>query len=363
MNIFIVSHQSGIAGSTYSVSYLARGLSERGHQVWVGCPEGSLLWNLLAATPVRCLAMNISGKTDRRSIRQIAQIVWQHRIDVVNAQSSRDRYVTILAKWWYKLPCRLVHTRRQLSRSIGTLGQSTFYERGTDKIVAVSEGVKASLVKIGISPAHIHVIHNGTPPDKYATVDHQRVANLRQQHQIAEDDIVIGSVARLKEQGQILQALHYISRPLKVIFVGIDCQPAYQKIMADYPVPHQVHFTGSVSNETALHYYPLFRMNILASTIEGLSQALLEAMAMGVPVIATDVGGNAELIRHGENGFLFENNDTAGLARCMRQLIDDPGLRDRLATAGQKTALEDFSIDNTVRRYESFFLDLIASAQ
>ena len=354
MKILIVSQQADVAGSTYSISYLAKGLSER-HQVWVACPEHSILWQLLEATPVRLIPIDIVNKLERKSIRQIGQLVRQHHMDVVNAQSSRDRYITILARWRYRLPCKLIHTRRQLSKSIGILGQSWFYEKGTDRIVAVSEGVKQSLVKIGIHPKHIHVIYNGTPAEKYTHIDEQQVEKLRQQYQITGDDIVIGSVARLKEQDQILRALRTIQQKVKVIFVGIEPQPEYEPMIEQFTTPHEVHFTGPVDNQTALHFYPLFRMNLLASTIEGLSQALLEAMAMGVPVIATRMGGNPELIEHPENGLLFDNNDIPQLTRCIEQLIDDDALHHKLSANGRKTALKDFSIDNTVRNYEAFF--------
>lgn len=360
MNILFISAISHMAGSTYSVSYLATGLSERGHQVFLACPENSLLSQLIQNTKVQYLPVELNGKLDRKAIRQIAEIVRQHNIDLINAQSSIDRYITILARWYYHLPVRLVHTRRQLSKSIGILGQSRFYEKGTDKIVAVSEGVKASLVKIGIAPNHIKVIYNGTPLEKYASVDPEKVAVLRKQYGIREGDVVIGSVARLKEQHQILEALRYIDQKVKVIFVGIEAQPAYRPITDQFPVPHEIYYTGPRKNEEVLAYYGLFTMNILATTIEGLSQALLEAMAMGVPVIATRIGGNPELIQDGENGLLFDNNDIQTLTEHIKKLIREPELRKQLAERAKKTALVDFSIENTISHHEQFFGELIS---
>lgn len=359
MKILIVSQQAGMAGSTYSISYLAKGLSAN-HQVWVACPADSVLWQLLESTPVQRISIDIATKLERKSIQHIGQIIRQHSIEIVNAQSSRDRYITILAKWRYRLPCKLIHTRRQLSKSMGILGQSWFYEHGTDKIVAVSEGVKESLVNIGIRARHIQVIYNGTPSEKYAKINPQQVEMLRQQYSIAPHDIVIGSVARLKEQGQILRALQNIAQKLKVIFVGIDAQPEFEPIIAQFTTPHEIYFTGPVDNELALHHYPLFRVNVLASTIEGLSQALLEAMAMGVPVIATRLGGNPELIRHQENGMLFDNNDIPQLTECIEQLIENDQLHRTLSHNGKKTALQDFSIENTVRHYETFFQRMLS---
>ncbi len=359
MNILIVSEKAGIAGSTYSTAYLSIGLSKQGHQVFLACPDQSTLSQLVQNTGVRHIPMKIVSKIDRKNIRAMARIVREHQIDIINAQSSRDRYITILAKWLYKLPVKLVHTRRQLAKSIGILGQSWFYEKGTDKIVAVSQGVKESLVKIGIRASHIKVIYNGTPPEKYASLDLEKTEKLRKKYNIQKDDIVLGSVSRLKKQHQILEALMPLRQKVKVLFVGIDPQPAYQTIIRKFPIEHEVYFTGSVSGTEALHYYGLFTMKILASTIEGLSQSLLEAMALGVPVIATRVGGNPELIQNGQNGLLFDNNDIATLTKHIQQLIEKPEMRKMLAAHGRKTALEDFSIEKTVATYEQFFKNLL----
>ncbi len=359
MNILITSTNASIAGSTYSTAYLARGLSNRGHQVFLACPEHSLLKDLVKDAAVHHIPLHFKGKIDRSAIKKLAQVVRDHHIDIINAQSSKDRYATILARWWFHLPVKLVHTRRQLSKSAGILGQSWFYEKGTDRIVAVSQGVKDSLTAIGISAQHIKVIHNGTPADKYTHIDPHKTAALRRQYAIEPEDIVIGSVSRLKEQRQILKALSFVNQPVKVIFVGIEPQPLFEPLVRSYKQQHQVYYTGEVNNQEALHYYTLFTMNILATTIEGLSQSLLEAMALKVPVIATAIGGNPELIQDGQNGLLFENDDIATLARHINRLIGDPALRHQLATHAQKTALTDFSIEKTVANYEHFFKNLV----
>jgi glycosyltransferase involved in cell wall biosynthesis len=304
--------------------------------------------------------MEITSRFDRSNIRMISLLVRTHQIDIVNAQSTRDRYTSILAKWINHLNCKVIHTRRQLSKSQRLAGK--FYQLGTDKIVAVSEGVKQSLVTSGINRRHIHVIHNGTPPEKYSHIDPTRVKALRTKYRIAKSEVVIGSVSRLKEQRQILAALIPLKQPIKVIFVGIDGQSSYDAIVQKFVVPHQIIYTGTISNEEVLHHYPLFTMNILASLIEGLSQSLLEAMALGTPVIATKIGGNPELIQHNVNGLLFDNNDIAALTKHIEVLIGNPGLRRRLAAKAKVTALTDFSLTKTVERYEAFFRSFLKDA-
>lgn len=355
MNILITSQHAGMAGSTYSTTYLAKGLSERGHQVYVACPAASLMQELLSGSRVQHIPMHIHHKLDRRNIRHIARMVREHQIDVIDAQSSKDRYTTILARWYYKLPAKLVHTRRQLALSMGILGQSWFYEKGTDKIIAVSEGVKQSLVRIGINPAHIEVIYNGTPREKYDRMDLQKVSALKEKYAITEDDFVIGCVARRKEQDQLLKAIALLERRVKVIFVGIEPEKSLQEIISGYQLPHEIYFTGAVSNTEVLNYYPLFDVKVLPSKIEGLSQSLLEAMALKVPVIATNLGGNGELIEEGKNGYLFENENINQLASLINHLWRSQDLRKTMGEYGQHTALDTFSIDRTVQRHEQLF--------
>lgn len=359
MNILITSQAAGIAGSTYSVSYLSTGLAQRNHRVWLACPQDTLLWELVSGTAVQPIHFPFPQKIHRESIKSLASLVQNEKIQIINAQSSKDRYSTILAKWWYKLPVKLIHTRRQLVKSLGMFGQSTFYERGTDAIVAVSEGVKESVQNIGISPEHIKVIYNGTPAEKYQHIDFEKVSALRQRYQIKEGEIVIGCVARYKKQSQLIQALGQIQHPVHVLFVGIDEHPDLTSLQNQWSVPHRVHYVGSVNNEEVLHHYPLFTMNILPSTIEGLSQALLEAMALGVPVVATNIGGNSELIQDGVNGLLFQNGDVETLAGHIQRLIEDEKLRSDFSQAGKKTALQDFSLERMLDRYEAFFSELV----
>lgn len=360
MNILIVSQHAGMAGSTYSTTYLAKGLSERGHRVYVACPANTLMQELLKNSQVRHIPMQIRHKLDRQNILHIAQMVKEHQIDIIDAQSSKDRYTTILARWYYHLPVKLIHTRRQLALSMGILGQSWFYEKGTDKIIAVSRGVKQSLVKIGISAEHIEVIYNGTPREKYDRVDQQKVKVLKEKYAIKAGDFVIGCVARRKEQDQLLKAIALLDQPVKVIFVGIESEKSFQEIIAEYRLPHQIYFAGAVPNAEVLNYYPLFDLKVLPSKIEGLSQSLLEAMALKIPVIATDLGGNGELIEKGKNGYLFEDDNIQQLASLINPLRQSEELRKQLGEYAQHTALDTFSIDRTVQKHETLFEDLIA---
>src|SRR5690606_38503924 len=150
-------------------------------------------------------------------------------IQIINAQSSKDRYTSIFAKWLFGLKVKVVHTRRQKPESIGGFLQNWLYVKGTDKIVAVSNGVKKFLVAQKIPQNHIEVIYNGTPRQKYEAVDLKRSEELKKKYNILDGDFVIGCVSRKKSQDQLLRALHYVPFKTKVIFVGIEKYSEYQE--------------------------------------------------------------------------------------------------------------------------------------
>lgn len=301
--------------------------------------------------------MTFKSKFDWDNIKQIRDAVKKYDIHIINAQSSKDRYTSILANWIYRLNVNVFHTRRQTPKSSGIFLQNWFYTLGTKKIIAVSEGVKRQLADLGIPEKHITVIYNGTPRGKYKLQNPEYVEELRRKYRIQPDDKVIGCVSRSKQQEQLLKAVNLIDSKLKVILIGAEEKDIYRKITAKYKTAHEVIYTGFLSPEETLYHYKLFYIKVLPSITEGLSQALLEAMAMSVPVIATRAAGNIDLIKNGVNGYLFDENDIEDLAVKIKILLENDDVRKKFIENGKKNALEDFSIENTIEEYERFFQD------
>ena len=180
MRILITTFQGGVAGATYSISYLAKGLAQRGHQVYLAGMQDSLLFQLLEDTDVKLIPMPFRSKIDRQTIRMLGDLIKQEGIEIVNAQSSKDRYLTIFSKWLYKLPVKIVHTRRQYPLSAGGKIHSNFYVWGTDKIIVVSEELKNVFISKGYPSNHLQVIYNGTPSEQYQNISQERMAELRE---------------------------------------------------------------------------------------------------------------------------------------------------------------------------------------
>jgi len=322
---------------------------------------GSILEKILEHTDVIFEPLTILSRFDMASVRRVTDVIKQYEINVVNAQSSKDRYTTVLARWFFRLSVIVVHTRRQVSMSVGGFFQNLIYVQGTDKVVAVSEGVKQSLMINGIASKHIQVIHNGTPHEKYSYIDQSLIERLKQKLNIQPGDIVIGCISRRKKQEQLVKSLDLLGFPVKVIFVGIVADEELREAQRHLKLPHEILYEGEVPSSVALHYHKLFTCTVLCSVTEGLSQSLLESMYLGVPVVATEEAGNIDLIQHGENGFLFPDEDYASLSKAVKNVVDDTVLREKIIAGGITTAADTFSIDRTVRRYEDFYKSLLTS--
>lgn len=357
MNLLFSTIQGDIAGSTYSVFYLANGLAERGHQVYCACREESLLNKLCSGTKIKTVRLTSYKRIDLTLAKELAHFCNKNQIQIVNAQSSSDRYAAILSSSLYGMKALVTTTRRQKPQTDAGFLLNRLLSTKISWFIAVSNSIKKELIEKGFPERKIKVIFNGTPKEKYQLGDPGKTEQIAKSLNLQPDVPVIGSVSRLKEQQQIIEALKLIPKPVQAVFIGIsekdlDLTGLNQSL-------HTLTFIPHVENAEVLYYYKLFDVFVLASTMEGISQAILESMAMGVPVIATNSSGNPDLVKNDKNGFLFENGDIKQLASRIEIILNDQEIKERFILEGRKTVLEDFSIDNTVRNYEEFFESIV----
>lgn len=360
MNLLFLTYQGDLAGSTNSIAYLTQGLAKRGHQVYMGCRKDSLLYTMLENSSVHLLPMEFKGKLDRHNMRQIRDAVQKHDIQLINAQSSKDRYTSIFARWLYKLPIKVVHTRRNYPKSMGGWLQNTLYTKGTDKIVVNSQEMKNAFLKMGIPANHLHVIYNGLPAERYQLLEPKEVERLRAKWQIDPSHKVIGFVGREKNQQQLIAALPHLHEQLTVIFVGIE-EEYLSKALTSFTPKQRIICTGVLPTKEAIQYYGLFDVKVLAS-LEGFGLVLVEAMGMGVPVIGTNAMGIKNVIEDGRSGLLFEKGNDRDLAEKIKLVLEEGPLREKLIRNGKERALHTFSMENTIKGYEKFFSELLYKA-
>ena len=284
LRILLLTHQGGMAGSTYSITYLAKGLADRGHKVFVGIRKEMPIWELIEHPGVTRVPMRIKGKFDRENWREIRDLVRDEHIQIINAQSSYDRYTSIFAKLFYRLPVAIIHTRRQNPLSAAGWLQRQFYVRNTTSIVVISEGLKRIFMEKGYPENHLKVIHNGIPKARYSQWSTAKVAAYREQLGLKPGDKVVGCISRFKEQPQLIEAIARLNDPsIKLIFAGAFPEQI-QPFIDQHQLQNEVHLLGKLPPEDILSIYRLLDVNVLPSTMDGFGLVLLEAMAMECPM-------------------------------------------------------------------------------
>lgn len=228
-------------------------------------------------------------------------------------------------------------------------------------LFAVSKQLKHDLaMHVGIPEQRIGVLYNGVDLERFAARDR---AAARHQLGLRETDLVIGSVGRLvpvKNYALLLTALAALGRKnLLAVLVGDGpSRAALADLAQALGLAQQVRFLGHRDDIPSL----LAAMDIfvLPSTHEGLSNTLLEAMASGVASVASDLGGNAEIILNGRDGYLFPSGDAGALSSRLQQLCDDAGLRRHLGDMGRARIARKFSIHAMIASYENLYQQTVA---
>jgi sugar transferase (PEP-CTERM/EpsH1 system associated) len=237
------------------------------------------------------------------------------------------------------------------------------------RYIAVSQDLANWLSSsIGISPGRIHQIYNGVDQNLFSPSPKRATDLLPQGFVATEGTVILGSVGRLaevKNQGSLLEAIHILlkRRPewrgsLRFVLVGGGAlrERLEQQVM-ELGLDEVVWLAGD--REDIPRLLQTMDIFVLPSLAEGISNTLLEAMATGLPVVATRVGGNPELIEHGSNGYLVPVSDVQALAQTLQALIESPAARLRMGENGLRKIRQGFDWDSTLDAYLSVYDELL----
>jgi sugar transferase (PEP-CTERM/EpsH1 system associated) len=239
-----------------------------------------------------------------------------------------------------------------------------FAYTAADAIFTVSEQLRSYHARQAWLPVErIRVLPNGVDTDRFARRPGESPA-ARRRLGVSDGSLIIGAVGRLvpiKDHATLLQAADIlISRgmPVYVLLVGAGPELAkHQEFVAASPrLAGRVIFAGAVSDVPAmLNAMDVF---VLPSLSEGMSNTLLEAMASGLPAVATRVGGNPELLEEERSGWFFRPGDVAALAAILERLGRDANLRQEFGEAARRRAVEHFSLEGMIARYRNLYVEL-----
>jgi len=358
LTILQLTHQGEGAGSTQSIFSLSRELAQRGHRILVGCPAGTLLARTVAATPsLEHVALDFSHF--RTVAHTIAGVIAANRVAVVNSHATGDRRALTWLRWRRRLPQAFVVTRRTMPLTLPpaliAVGLTA------DRTIAVSAAVARALRRRLHPGGRLRVVPNGIDLERVTAAPSPQELQLAQSVLGDSGRPVIAVVARRKDPQILLRALPALQRPVTVAFVGIRPDAELAAAQAAVPDRHRIVFVPFTEPPRALAFYRFATIAALPSRIEGLSQALLEAMSLGVPVIASAAGGNADLVNPGETGLLVPPLDPAAWTRALERMLGDAAFRARVARAGQTLARSEFTLARTADRTEVVYREAIAS--
>lgn len=196
-------------------------------------------------------------------------------------------------------------------------------------MIAVSESTKENLTDMGANPKKIEVIINGAEPLREVSVE--EASALRASLGIASDDFVVGMSARLEEvKGHIylIEAARILRergvKNLRVLIIGTGTtEPMLRSKVQEYHLEDCVLFPGFVT-DVAPYIQVMDAIINCSFGTEATSMALIEAMSLAKPAIATDYGGNAFIIENGKNGYIIPQKSASNLAEAIQKLLDDP---------------------------------------
>jgi glycosyltransferase involved in cell wall biosynthesis len=229
--------------------------------------------------------------------------------------------------------------------------------------VAVSGSIAADLRRRGVAPARVVTIPNGVEVARYQSSEEVRSETRASLGVLPGERLVgtVGSLIPLRNHALLLSAAPEVISSFpgtRFVLVGEGPErPALQTLAKRLGISDQVIFTGHRSDIPAM----LAAMDVFALSCdtEGFGLAALEAMAAGLPVVATQVGALPELVEAGETGLLVPRGDARALANALLTLLRDHGLATRLGAAGRVRAERDFSAARTAEQISDVYLELV----
>ncbi len=320
-----------------------------------------------AAIPVYAVAE--AGRFDRAVMAGLRRVAREWGPAVIQSHAVKSHFLTRasglhrMAPWvafhhGYTWPDQRARMYNQLDR---------WSLRAAERVLTVSEPFRRELTRRGVAAERIEVVHNAIDPQwGLRGKTPEAVAGLRAKLGIGPEKRVILIVGRLsseKDHGTLLEAMGRLQGAapgahLAIVGDGPE-RPRIERTIEALGLTGAVTLAGQVAS--AEPYYGIAEVCVLSSLSEGSPNALLEAMAAGVPVVATAVGGVPEMVSHGDSALLIEPGDCGAMTNAIAALLSDGELARRLARRAREIVVERHAPEARTRRlveiYESLTRD------
>ena len=365
-------------GTERHIANLTRMIDRSRFDLRMGCMRrwGHFLGEI-EASRVPVSEYSINSLRNARAVRQqlrLARDIRRHRIQIVHSYNFYANVFAIPAAKLAGAPVMIASIRDSgVYLTAGKKRVQAFLCRWADCILVNAESIKQWLVEQGIRPQKITIIRNGIDLAKFSG---GRGGGLRRELGLPPAAPLIVMLSRLNPQKGVehfLEAaarVHQLYPEAYFLLVGdayvyrgdtIERDAAYQRELerraSRLGLGDRAVFTGFRADVPEL--LAETAVSVLPSFSEGLSNTLLESMAAGVPVVATRVGGNPEVVEHGRGGILVPPRDSRALAEAICALLKDRGLAEALGEGGRRRVADRFSLDRMAQETQDLYVRLL----
>lgn len=337
----------------------SRGMIERGHTVTLLCPEEATIYTRARDWGVNAVALPI-GEKRLGNLKAMRQWLQKHRreIDVINTHSSTDSWLVALSNLTLgKLACPVVRTRHISAPVKNSFLNRWLYGKAARRVITTGESLRNELIDhLGLPAEHVQSIFTGINTKRFEPGDK---VNARAQLGLDINATWIGIIATLrswKGHKYLLKAVAELADPrIRVVIVGDGPQrDKLNRLTIELGLSRCVRFAGQQRDVAPwLQALDIFVLPSYAN--EGVSQAVMQAMSSGLPVITTPIGSSSDIIKPGLTGMLVPPKDSKALAQAIRTLLDNPVEARKLGNGARSFALENCGLERMLTRMEAVF--------
>ena len=340
----------------------AKGLHQRGHTVYCGGKSNSLFVNRCIEAGFRTYSLKFGIDFSIINSYRLSKIFRHHQIDIVINHYNKEIKMASIARKFSRRPIIIV-ARAGLANVHNNWRYRHTYKHMVDGVITNTKAIKKKYLSYGwMEDDFIRVIQNGVDINVSANLD---IENLRQTYNFPKRRPVIGIFGRLVPQKQhnlfLDVAKNILDEYPEAIFPIVGYGPLKDKIQqyaCDLGINDSVFMVGFQTDLEDLYHY--CDIVLLTSAYEGVPNVLIEAMLVGRPVVAFDVGGVNELIQSGKTGIIVPFNDVTLMTKKTLELLKSAEVCKSLGSEASKFIRENISIEKMVNSIEHYLKELLA---
>ena len=365
MRIFqILEFNQFNTGSVHQMFQAAAGLRERGHEVTVISRPDAVLQQRCEERGIDFAGLAMRNQFDIASVRKLQRLIGSRQPDVIHVHKGVAHALALAATWHKRVGAFVVN--RGVSFPLDIWNRGKFRTRRVDRIVTVCEQIRQVVISTGkLPPDKVSVIYAGTDVNEFDPARWDRRA-FRREKNIADDRFLIAQVGVRQWKGwkELIDATAAVlpSHP-KIHLALIGCRNESEAAEVNRYASER-----GVGRHVVAVEYRTDMPNVFASCDlvvdaswagTGITGTVREAMAMQKPVIATNCGGNAELVSSRGVGWLVPARDVNALATAIREVIEQPDRAASVARNARRHVVQGFSKDLRISRLEELYSKIL----